>query len=112
MNYFGTNLDTHGHYFWELDGIMMRKVKTSFKDIPFDPEELTNDCKKKGDTVFCVVEGYSILAINGSCKDTRPGTKSVFWVNQVITKEELLQRIANIPVARKMIQQMDFLINW
>ena len=44
MNYFGTDLRQAGHFVWKINksGEDLGDRSLNFKDIPFDPEELTN----------------------------------------------------------------------
>jgi len=116
MEYFGTNLTEAGHYFWILDRETLRSSKTWFKDIPFNPEELTGKYMGQnlpfGDIVFGYFGEFTVLAISGSCKDTRQGTKSVFWIKEIIPIEEMKQRILDIPIAKKIIDTMPFEIKW
>lgn len=111
MNYFGTSLTSAGHYFWTLDGEYMESSKIYFKDIPFNPEEMPT-ARTKGSVEYYHIEGYTICAIAGSCKDTRWGTRSVFWINEDIEFGELLERIKSIPIAQKILAQMPFEINF
>ena len=113
MEYFGTSLDQHGHYRFLLEGNHMDKVSYSpyKKGIPFDPESLTEDLPK-GEVVFYQGGGFTVIGIAGSCKDTRPGTKSIFWVREIISKEEMIQKIKEHPMAMKIINAMPFEVMW
>lgn len=111
MNYFGTDLTTHGHYIFELEDNRMTKTGIDFRGLPFHPEELTNNLPK-GEVIFYQGGGYTVLGISGSCKDTRPGTKSIFWIDKIVTKSELSEILYTIPIAKTIIDQMDFVINW
>lgn len=122
MYYFGTSLTEAGHYFFELIGESVNRRSLSFpkgagisvdryKEWPFNPEELPKS-RHNGDAEFHSINGYSIWAICGSCKDERPGCKSVFFADENLTKEDLKERILSIPFAQKMIQQMRFEVNW
>ncbi len=116
MHYFGTDLDSAGHYFWILDNNRMSKSDIWFSKIPFNPEELTNDEKgnslPKGPIRFYNFEEYTVLAISGSCIDKRHGCKSVFWVQEKLTYEEMKKRIFDIPIAKKIIDTMPFEVLW
>ena len=116
MEYFGTSLDTAGHYFWELDENGMRQTRQWFDEIPFNPEELTGKYMGNnlpfGDIAFGHYEQYTVLAISGSCYDKRNGTKSVFWIEEIVSIEVMKQRILDIPAAKKIIDKMPFEINW
>lgn len=116
MNYFGTNLDSAGHYFWELNDDKIRRSQLWFNDIPFNPEELPKyekgELGEKGDVKFYYSNGYSICAINGSCIDKRHGCKSVFFILENISNIELKEKIMSIPIAKKIIEQMPFKVNW
>lgn len=114
MNYFGTNLDSAGHYFWTLEGERLNRSNLWFDKLPFNPEEMPGNGKsiKKGTVEFHHIGGYSICAIAGSCADTRWGTKSIFFIKEEMGNEELATRIKSIPIAIKMFEQMPFKIEW
>jgi hypothetical protein len=116
LHYFGTRLDDYGHYFWHLDGESIYNRDLNFKDFPFDPESMPRRMKgeliRKGDVKFYHEGGYSICAIEGSCKDHRGGTKSVFFVKEDITNTELINRILSTPIAKRIIDAMPFQVRW
>lgn len=109
MNYFGTDLDRAGHYFWILEGNEIKKSDVLWEGIPFNPEEprLNN-----GEVLFDKIEGYSILRIGGSCYDKRPQSKSVFFLKEDLMMEQMIEKIRNIPIAQKIINQMPFEVNY
>ncbi len=111
MKYFGTDLETHGHYIFDLDDYIMYKIGLNFRDLPFNPEELTNNLPK-GEVVFYQGGKHSAIGISGSCYDTRQGTKSIFWVDSIITFEQLKETILETPISKRIIDAMDFKINW
>jgi len=112
MNYFGTDLREHGHYFWQLEGGTMRKIPYNFKDYPFNPEDLpkreVGETIRKGDVKFYHIDGYTICAIEGSCVDNRWGTESVFFIKEILEDKEMIKRILSIPIALSIINQMPF----
>lgn len=111
MDYFGTNLTEHGHYRFELKENTMVKLYYDFDKFPFHPEYLTNNLSK-GEIIFYKGGGYTVLGISGSCKDSRPGTKSIFWLKGNLTFSELKERIMNIPIAKNIIDKMPFDVKW
>ena len=111
--YFGTDLINHGHYFFEITKDGIYKSKIYFKDIPFNPEDFFSTNSIKGIVQFHRCEIYNICAINGSCVDNRPGTKSVFWTsNENIDINNFKEEILSFDVCKKMIEQMPFDILW
>jgi hypothetical protein len=111
MNYFGTDLRQAGHYFWDLIGEGMSKSKIYFQDIPFDPYDGQKPLQK-GTVTFKNIDGFSVAIISGSCTDGRNGTVSTFFVKETISLQELKERILSIPIAKKIIEQMPFEVNW
>ena len=114
-NYFGTNLYEHGHYFWELEGDTARYKSLHCKgNIPFSihPEDLIGISFPRGTVAYFNIDGYSVCAISGSCVDTRPGSKSVFFFKGKYNQEELIRKIKSIPAACKIIKQIPFEIKW
>lgn len=110
LQYFGTSLNNHGHYCWELSGDRMDNRGLYFGNIPFNPEEIAP--RKFGEVSYNEIDGYFICAIGGSCYDKRGGTKSVFWTQDKIKLEYFPDIIMSIPVAQKIIDQMPFKIEW
>lgn len=111
MEYFGTNLIEHGHFRFNMDDENMVKMYNNFKDLPFHPEELTDNLPK-GETSFYQGGGFTVLGISGSCKDERPGTKSIFWVKELIPRFSMIQKIMQNAAAMKIIRAISFEINW
>lgn len=105
MLYFGTSLDTPGHYLWELTGGLYRS-RITYSSIPFDPYEHKNN--PKGHTVFVQSETYTALHIAGSCKDHRGGTVSVFWVNGSHSPANFMLLLKANPTAMQIIEAMPF----
>lgn len=113
--YFGTSLHTAGHYFFELnDSEMYQERNIRYGDTPFDPEKLPivkggrYSRAPNGMTRFYNLGHYSICAIGGSPKDSRPGSKSIFFWDEELTKEQMIEAIKNLPIAMKIINQMPF----
>ncbi len=117
LHYYGTNLDSYGHFFFDLEDHTINHSRKNFGNIPFDPEKLPHPLKKgyynkDGYTQFYRVSGYTICAITGSCKDLRPGSKSVFFVDSYITNAEMRDKILFTEIAKKIINQMTFEVIW
>ncbi len=102
MKYFGTSLAEHGHYIFEIKDMSMIKQGIQFNYLPFHPEELTNNLPK-GKVIFYQGGGFTVIGISGSCKDTRPGTKSIFWVQEIITYNELKNQILSNAITKAII---------
>jgi len=111
MRYFGTDTKEYGHYTWDLGGDRMIKIGLLPRDTPFNPEELTKGLQK-GETIFYQGGGFTAVGISGSCKDERSGTKSVFWINENTTKNELMQMILSNKLAAEIISLMPFTVKW
>jgi hypothetical protein len=107
MEYFGTDLREAGHYRWDVGVESIYKNWKNLRDLPFDPERLTINMPK-GECAFYQGGGFTVLAIAGSPVDKREGTKSVFWINDTITKEELIDLIKGNKAAMKLIKAMPF----
>lgn len=112
MEYFGTNTRECGHYRWQFDkdGWLIKNW-IKFDDLPFHPEELTNNLPK-GEVVFYQSASFTVIAISGSCIDSRPGCKSVFWEKDIFTKEEMIERIMSYRGAVEIISSMPFKVKW
>lgn len=107
MEYFGTNLTEYGHYRWLLTERGLVRQRNTFDDLPFHPEELTRNLKK-GEVAYYQGGGFTALAIAGSCKDSRGGTQSVFWVRLNLGRQEMIELIKQIEVAMLIINAMPF----
>lgn len=112
LGYFGTDLTTHGHYFWNLSGESIYNSNLDFHKVPFNPEQIHPEKDKKGDVGFYQVGGYTVLVIVGSCVDKRPNSKSVFYVKATIDKKQMQELIMSVPIAKKIIDKMPFEITW
>lgn len=115
MNYFGTELNESGHFFKRLSGNQLVRSLLRFQDLPFNPESLPvskNKNREKGDVEFYNAFGYSILAIEGSCSDQRGATKSIFWLEKIITYEMMMEKLWSIPVFKEIIDKMPFDVKW
>lgn len=116
MHYFGTALDNHGHYHWELTGDSMAQNYGRWDQFGFDSEKNFVRSRgayiTKGETSFRHENGYSIYAIEGSCKDERWGTCSVFFVKGTFEKDALKEMIMRQPMACKLISKMPFEVKW
>lgn len=118
ISYFGTNINESGHFLWEIssngDSLYNRGFPSRAR-IPFDPEHLTNNLRN-GETAWMTVHGalgqFTVCAIAGSCADSRPGSKSVFWVPCIMHFAELRQRILDTPILNQMINKMPFSVKW
>lgn len=116
MKYFGTNLTQAGHYLWDIDSnslgyLGLPNYGSRGEVLPFSPEGL-GDKLENGQILYAQTLGWTILAIGGSCVDKRPGCKSVFLVNEVFSKESMIESIQAIPMAMKIINQMPFKVEW
>lgn len=114
MEYFGTDLTECGHYRWFLDGDVMIKNRANslrFDDLPFHPENLTNNLVF-GDVVFYQGGGYTVIGVSGSCKDSRQGTKSIFWIKELVTRKEMIKRILDNSLSLELLTKMPFDVRW
>ncbi len=111
MFYFGTNLNTAGHYFFYLHDQQLKRTQLHFRDIPFNPEDILQSARN-GDVQYFHIADYSVCGIVGSCVDPRLGCKSVFFVKEKLTNEQLKERILSIPIAKRIIEQMPFKVRW
>jgi hypothetical protein len=116
LYYFGTNLNDSGHFAYRLSENDFNGTFYRFLDtIPFHPEYLT-ETLKDGETIFYSVQRgkyeYTILAIAGSPRDKRPGSKSVFWVQARLSINEMKDYILSFPIVQKIINQMPFQVKW
>jgi hypothetical protein len=107
MEYFGTNLMEHGHYRWILTKDGMQKNWKRVNDLPFDPERLTNGLQK-GDIIYYQGGGFTVIGVCGSPKDDRPGCQSVLWEKELLSREEMIDRIKAMPAAWSIINAMPF----
>lgn len=117
LEYFGTELDCAGHYFWNPDGDILRRSKRRFDSLPFNPEELPrrakHESRKKGEVDFYHENGYSIIAIEGSCYDKRWGSKSVFFIkSDVMNAEQMHCLLMTTEITKKIIDKMPFQVQW
>ena len=107
MEYFGTDFTQAGHFRWQLTSNGMQGRTLKFNDLPFHPEELTNGLAN-GEIIYYQGGGFTVIGISGSPTDKRPGNKSLFWLKELLTREEIIARIKAFPTAWKIIDAMPF----
>jgi hypothetical protein len=123
--YFGTDLYQAGHYFFKFEGDGKRDLGLTFpkgvgislerhKEWPFDPERFTESKGLKiGEATYGRIgTEYTICGFNGSCADSRPGSKSVFFVEGLVEFKDMQGLIESFPAAKEIIDAMKFPINW
>lgn len=110
LSYFGTDTINYGHYIWSF-GSTGESMSKSYDDFSnFDLYKYKSE--KKGTVKFFNENGYTVLAITGSCIDTRGGTVSVFFCEGDLTKPQMTQKIKASSAAMNIINHMPFEIDW
>lgn len=112
IEYFGTDINSKGHYLWEIWGNNIHQSRRQLYALPFNPEGLPYKLSQNGYAAFYQFAGFSIMAIAGSCSDNRPGSKSVFFIEKIITNPDLTNLIINTGYSAKIIQKMPFEVRW
>jgi len=116
MQYYGTALNEKTHYLWKLGRSTLFISRIRIFSLPFNPEVLpypeNGETLSNGDVRFYQFAGFSIMAIEGSCEDPRPGSKSVFFVQELIDEQQMKKRILAYPIAAKIIATMPFEVKW
>jgi hypothetical protein len=116
LEYYGTNLDQAGHSFYILSENNFETNRDRFNEFPFNPEALPYADRKKefkkGVVRFYNFAGFTILAISGSSADTRGGSKSVFFVQEDLTREVFESKLKAHPLVQKIIAKMPFDVLW
>lgn len=108
MQYFGTDLHTHGHYFWIITDEWLERSGVDFNSLSFNPYNIVKKDSSKGTTVWRQTDEFSILGIVGSCKDERGGTVSVFFTEEKLNQEEMIAKLKDMPVVMDMFKAMKF----
>lgn len=112
MKYFGTNTREAGHYYWDLSK-GMGYIGLSRGDCPFDPEGLFRSAtSENGDTCYMQHGEFTVFGICGSPVDKRRGCKSIFYIKQKFSREEMVEQIKRYPAAQEIISKMPFEIKW
>lgn len=97
MYYFGTSVSEYGHYFWTAEGWHLKHSKVGMNDLSFNPYKLLTAEQQlhKGEVGFfhSKKDDLFICAINGSCKDERGGTVTVFFTKTALTPLELVNQL-------------------
>jgi hypothetical protein len=117
-HYFGTDINNSGHYSWTIKDNGTRLECTwmrNFELWPFHPEYINNRLSD-GEINWLHSKSslgeFTVCAITGSCKDQRPGCKSVFIISKIISFEEMKQEILSTPICKTIIDKMPFEIKW
>lgn len=115
IEYFGTNLSQAGHGFYILESDFHTN-SSRFDDFPFNPESLPYAGRKRqyidGTVRFYNFAGFTIIAIAGSPYDKRPGSKSIFFTEEDLTREVFEARLKENPMVQKIIKKMPFDVKW
>ena len=115
IEYYGTPLDQAGHGFHTLTTFFDRN-RTRLENLPFNPEGLPfhsrERCYINGTVRFYNVFGFTICAITGSPYDKRGGSKSIFFVQEDLTREVFEAQLKANSVVQKIIKQMPFEVLW
>lgn len=115
IEYYGTLLDQAGHGFYTLtDGF--DRSRTRLENLPFNPEGLPFRSREKsyvdGTVRFYNAFGFTICAIAGSPYDKRGGSKSIFFVQEDLTREVFEARLKANETVKKIIAKMPFPVLW
>lgn len=108
VKYFGTSLTEKGHYLVDLlsQGLDWNK-STDINQYPFNIYSFTKG-QPNGFVSKEVIGKYKIIAIQGSCIDTRGGCVSVFITEENVTIKQFEDYLLNHPWVIKMLNQMPF----
>lgn len=106
MEYFGTKLDSHGHNLYVLTKTDFSTSRRVISELPFNPEGLPYKINEVGKYDYYRAFGFSILAICGSPADGREGSKSVFFLESDMIKEDFIKVLNEYPIARDIIKNI------
>lgn len=110
--YFGTNISSAGHYFWNVsaDGNTIIARHFSEEILPFDIERIvpTDRGEKTLYTVFTDTSGFpiTVLAFEGSPYDKRGGCKSVFLSAGEHSEDDMIEAIKKSPVCTLILKEV------
>lgn len=90
----------------------MSNLGIRFEKLPFNPENFNLSHEPKGTVHYIIFDNYKICAITGSPADDRGGCKSVFWTEEDIKLEDFRKVILSIPIAKRLIDKMPFVVKW
>ena len=105
MFYYGTELDSYGHYLWELNGRFTR-TGLPHSTLGFDPEK--HRMQPRGHVKFEHEGGWTILYIGGSPKDTRLGTSSVFFLRGDFSRQDFVNLMRSNSVAMSIVERIPY----
>lgn len=118
MYYFGTNLSMAGHYFYIIrSGLIDLSYRVMFDMLPFNPERFPIKENGKelpnGEVRFYKKDEWLICAIQGSCRDHRPGSKSIFFTKRILVPVEFMNELLREDnISSRIIKQMPFEVKW
>lgn len=115
IEYYGTLLDQAGHGFHILNNGFNRST-TRLEYLPFNPEGLPFLSRGRnyanGTVRFYNAFGFTICAIAGSPYDKRNGSKSIFFIQEDLTREVFEQKLKSNETVKKIIAKMPFNVLW
>ena len=116
LQYFGTAINQHGFYLWDIKGDQLVKNNLSYSLYPFDPYGLPIMEDKlylaKGTVRYYQKAGYSIIQIIGSPCDQRQGTFTLLFIRGNISFNNFSRALKALPIVRKIINAMPFDVLW
>lgn len=115
IEYYGTLLDQAGHGFHTLT-TRFESNRTRFSGLPFNPEGLPFYSRThefpNGTVRFYNAFGFTICAIAGSPHDTRNGSKSIFFVQEDLTRDVFEAQLKANVVVQQIVSKMPFEVLW
>jgi hypothetical protein len=110
LYYFGTNMIEKGHYLWKVTPDGLRERSIDFSALPFNPEQYPRQPKSeslnKGTIIYYFEHGFTILAIEGSCIDQRPGSKTVFFIKGLILESVFIAYLNTFQIYKYIIEAL------
>lgn len=107
LNYFGTDLHSAGHYFFQVTPTGLMPSDIEFGKLPFNPEAMPYPLiQEVGQVGKYHVFGFTIFAVSGSVADKRGGCKSVFFVDEEITFDQMESLIRSTRFGKTVLERL------
>lgn len=107
IRYFGTDLKCAGHYIWDVVNGNVYNRNLGLKDLEFCPESFFKSHERKGLTRYAVFGNTTVFGICGSPVDKRGGCKSVFFVDGILSEQDIKNLLLKNEFFKKLIEIME-----
>lgn len=114
--YYGTSTNQAGHYLWTVRDQKLYTYQLNTSDFMYDnfnPETIAGKrILPLGTVIYTRIGKHTIVYIEGSCSDSRGGSKSVFFTDEDFRFGNFVLHMLTIKPFVEIIKQLPFEVQW